>query len=200
MGNRKYIVDREEKDFHRLRQVLCNLFPYIMVPPLPKRQEGKKIDQDFCERLQKLFDRFLVSLSKNEVLKSCSFLLSFLQMDKNDQWANEKLKFKELKFRNELSEVHSCTGEVNVQERKAHSKFCEEAHEFVAEYAQLSSEAISLSKEIHYKSQQLAQEVSKLSQCYMKLGKMHKKVKINSQTQLFKRLGVLFNQTSEYLD
>lgn len=39
-----------------------------------------------------------------------------------------------------------------------------------------------------------------MAQTYEKLGKMHKKTKINSQAQLFKRLAMLFSSTSEYLD
>ena len=41
----KYTVKRTDKDFYTLRQFLYNIYPYIMIPPLPKMNDQTKEDE-----------------------------------------------------------------------------------------------------------------------------------------------------------
>lgn len=76
--------------------------------------------------------------------------------DKEAEWSAEKNKFKDLKFSKNLSDVVSVDGQVSVVDKKESYVFCSQLKDFVQDYSNLTSDAISLSKEVHYESTKLA--------------------------------------------
>lgn len=79
----KHIVQRRDLDFQQLRQVLLQVYPYILIPPLPISEETK--EEELPKRL-KIYNRFLKSICQSEVLKSCVFLLQFCQTADRKDW------------------------------------------------------------------------------------------------------------------
>lgn len=67
-----------------------------------------------------------------------------------------------------------------MQDRSDSKKFCDEIRNFSAVYAHIVNEATTLSKEVHEMSENLANSVGKLSLCLKDLGKLFRKVKVNS--------------------
>lgn len=85
--NKMYVL-RKDSDFYFLRKCLVELYPYIMVPALPKRKEST--NNDHLEKLQKIFNRFLSAVVKSEVLKTCQLVVAFLMQDQKKDWSNVK--------------------------------------------------------------------------------------------------------------
>ena len=65
----------------------------------------------------KLYNRFINSVCRSEVLKTCKLVQSFLQHDAK-QWNLEKLKFDKIKFSRNIQDVVSKDGVVSVQDKK----------------------------------------------------------------------------------
>lgn len=78
-----------------LRSVLLALYPYTLIPALP--QKNKSTTDEHLNELMKLYTRFISSVCRSEVLKTCKLVQSFLQLDAK-HWSLEKLKFDKLKF------------------------------------------------------------------------------------------------------
>lgn len=132
------------------------MYPYCLIPALPKENKSNKFDEESLQKLLKLYNRFFTSILKNEVLKSCPFTVAFFMKDKEAEWSAEKNKFKDLKFSKNLSDVVSVDGQVSVVDKKESYVFCSQLKDFVQDYSNLTSDAISLSKEVHYESTKLA--------------------------------------------
>jgi len=93
----KYAVDRKDSDFYALRRILVARFPYILVPPIPLKKETATSESEATKRMQ-IYNRFLSSINKSQVLKSSKFLVDFLRVVERTEWKfnkkiNEKLKF-----------------------------------------------------------------------------------------------------------
>ncbi len=111
----KHIVYRKDADFYHLRSVLLALYPYTMIPALP--QKNKSTTDEYLNELMKLYNRFLTSVCRSEVLKTCKLVQSFLQHD-SKFWNLEKLKYDKAKFTRNISDVVSKDGVVNLAEKK----------------------------------------------------------------------------------
>jgi hypothetical protein len=90
--------------------VLQQVFPYILIPPLPQRSEETK-EEELPKRL-KVYNRFLKSVCKSEVLKSCVFLLQFVQTADRKDWETQVKFNQKLKFARRIEDVVSNQGQV----------------------------------------------------------------------------------------
>lgn len=110
-GDRKDLIcQRQSEDFQALRQILSQIYPYIMVPRLPSKLDYK---EDKVDELQKYLQKFLTAVLQSEVLKSCKLVSHFLKLD-GKQWLSERAKFEKTKFSGRIADVTSLDGKVNV--------------------------------------------------------------------------------------
>ena len=74
-----WFVNRRYSDFVWLREVLCSLFPTILIPQLPKKKIGnRRFKEDFIAKRKKGLQFFLDEILKNEILKTAEPLFTFL--------------------------------------------------------------------------------------------------------------------------
>lgn len=140
-------MKRKDDDFYSLRKVLHNLFPYTMIPPLPKVKETKTGEKELRARVQ-LYSRFLVGVSRSEVLKSCKYVQQFLTVTDRKYFKIEQEAFEKKKFNRAIEEVISAEGQVSVEDRLDSKKFCDGIKTFQAVFTHITKEAIELSKEV----------------------------------------------------
>jgi hypothetical protein len=74
----KWRVKRLDSDFQVLRAFLLRQFPQTIIPPLPKKGKKRMTPKQLLRR-QHYYQRFLNTILKSSVLKTCPFLVSFLQ-------------------------------------------------------------------------------------------------------------------------
>ena len=60
---------RTDEDFYELRRLMVISLPYVMIPPLPAKNLTSQ-DRKIPKR-QRLYQRFLNSVLRSEVMKSC---------------------------------------------------------------------------------------------------------------------------------
>jgi hypothetical protein len=101
-----------------------------------------------------------------------------------------------IRFSRKIEDVVSPTGQVSVEDRTDSNKFCGESRTFSGVYKHIINEATMLSKEVHEMSENLANSIGKLSMCVRDLGKLFRKIKVNSQYKLFQKLSMLFKDQS----
>lgn len=63
----KWRTFRTDEDFYELRRLMVIALPYVMVPPLP-RKNLKAQDRKIPKR-QRLYQRFINAIHKSEILK-----------------------------------------------------------------------------------------------------------------------------------
>jgi hypothetical protein len=143
----KYIVQRKDSDFYALRRGLVQKYPYVLVPALPPRQR----DQTEAEasKRQQVYNRFLLGVSRCEVLKTSKYLFHFLKLVKRDEWKFNKQINENLKFSRRMCDVISEDGQVSVKYRKNCEQYSEKIKKWNEKYVNMTKEAANLSKEVH---------------------------------------------------
>lgn len=82
----KGTTHRTDDDFYEMRKLMIVNIPYLMVPPLPSRQNSsapKKI-----EKRQRYYQRFLHAIHKSEILKTCQIFVDFIKVPDRNEWLN----------------------------------------------------------------------------------------------------------------
>lgn len=147
-NDEEFKVQRRDEDFYSLRKVLLNLFPYTLIPPLPKEQKTKTQEKDMNNR-QHIYNRFLTSISRSEVLKSCRYVQQFVTIVDKKYFKLEQEAFEKRKFSKLIEDVVAMEGSVSVEDRTDSKKFCDGIKTFQEVYTHIIKEAMDISKEVH---------------------------------------------------
>jgi len=79
-----------------------------MVPALPSR--NPKVTESHFSKLLKIYTRFLQSILRSEVLKTCKLIVDFLKIENYQDWLLERTKFEKYKFSRQIQDVISESG------------------------------------------------------------------------------------------
>lgn len=75
----KWRVRRSHADFLTLREYLLRKYPQTIIPPIPRYSQKKRLTVKQIVKKQVYYQRFLTAVLKSQVLRSCQFLVDFLQ-------------------------------------------------------------------------------------------------------------------------
>lgn len=77
-----------------------------------------------------MYNRFLIGVSRSEVLKSCKFVVQFLTIVDRKYWKIEVDGYLKIKYNRKIENVVSLDGTVSVEERGESKRFCDEIKNF----------------------------------------------------------------------
>lgn len=140
-------MQRKDSDFYALRRSLVAKYPYVIVPALMPKQTATS--QSEAAKRQQMYNRFLLGISKSEVLKTSKYLVEFLKTTERQAWKFNKKINEKLKFSRKIEDIICAEGQVNVEENKKSQDFCSRIKTIVSQYATLTKDAIALSREVH---------------------------------------------------
>ena len=96
-------VQRLDIDFVTLRNYLVRKYPQTLIPPLPLVNQKKKLSKKQLIKKKFYYQKFLLTIMKSKVLRSCKFVVDFLK--EQDQY----------KFGHQLANKESKTGPKRVK-------------------------------------------------------------------------------------
>lgn len=74
-----YEIRRKDKDFNILHELLCKIYPHILIPGIPELKKASKLDMKALEKRAAHLESFINKILQSEELKSCPVLLEFLK-------------------------------------------------------------------------------------------------------------------------
>jgi hypothetical protein len=77
-----------------------------------------------------MYNRFLIGVSRSEVLKSCKFVVQFLTIVDRKYWKIEVEGYLKIKYNRKIENVVSLDGCVSVEDRGESKRFCDEIKNF----------------------------------------------------------------------
>ncbi len=107
-------MQRKDSDFYALRRSLVAKYPYIIVPALAQKQTATS--QSEAAKRQSMYNRFLLGISRSEVLKTSKYLVEFLKTNERQAWKFNKKINEKLKFSRKVEDIICAEGVVNVEE------------------------------------------------------------------------------------
>ena len=109
-------VRRRYSDFVWFHQTLLELYPYVVIPPIPKKN---KIGIDnfsnvFISKRKRYLEKFLKWLLANPVIKNSQLLYDFLSIEKDEDLNNKKLEYQKVDRPMNLLEFYAKDGKMNL--------------------------------------------------------------------------------------
>lgn len=122
VGRRKWRVQRRERDFYFLREILAKMYPACVIPLLPCNPL-KEFTTNSMERRKECFQHFLDEILLHPLLSTATFLYHFLSAPDKD-FEVQKYAFETLNPPRNVSECYSNTGVASVSFDKFLGQFC----------------------------------------------------------------------------
>ena len=113
-------VRRRYSDFVWLHQIVLQLYPYIVVPPIPKKN---KIGTDnfsdiFINKRMRYLEKFLNWLVNNTIIKNSQLLYDFLSIEKYEDFNKKKNIYQKMAIPINLMDFYSPEGLINLMVNK----------------------------------------------------------------------------------
>ena len=77
-------VERTFSDFIWIKKTLETFYPTAYIPPIPKIPFFHKTNDNYLNRKKRYFNKFLISLSQNILIRSTPIFLDFLTLNENE--------------------------------------------------------------------------------------------------------------------
>ena len=79
-----FYVHRRYSDFCWLQEQLMQLFPGLVVPPLPEKQVMRRFNEPFLSQRQRSLEKFLARIAAHEQLRDNGVVKAFLELESLD--------------------------------------------------------------------------------------------------------------------
>ena len=109
-------VKRRYSDFEWFHQILLDLYPYIVIPPIPKKNKIgiDNFSQIFVTKRMRNLEKFLKWLLENPVIKNSKIFYDFLSIEKDDDFNKKKLEYQKISRPMNLIEFYAKNGKMNL--------------------------------------------------------------------------------------
>ena len=109
-------VRRRYTDFVWLHETFLKLYPYIVIPPIPKKNKigVDKFSGIFISKRMRYLEKFLKWLVANPVIKNSKLLYDFLSIEKDEDFLKSKLLYDKKVVPLNLIEFYAPNGKMNL--------------------------------------------------------------------------------------
>jgi hypothetical protein len=109
-------VRRRYSDFVWLHQVIFDLYPYMLVPPVPKKNKigADRFSDVFINKRMRYLQKFMDYLVANPLIKNSKLFFDFLCIEKESDFNKNKNTYTKMKPPINLKEFISADGKMNL--------------------------------------------------------------------------------------
>ena len=109
-------VRRRYSDFVWLHQIIFDLYSYIIVPPVPKKNKlgGDRFSDTFINKRMRYLEKFLNFLVANPVIKNSKLFYDFLSIETEADFNKSKNNYQKMKPSTNIKEFYSADGKMNL--------------------------------------------------------------------------------------
>ena len=120
----KLNVRRRYTDFVWFHQMLIDLYPYVVIPPIPKKMVGvDNLDKIFISKRMRYLEKFFKWLIQNPIIKNSKLFYDFLSIENDEDFTKKKSEYQKMTRPMNLIEFHSINNKMNLvvnKEREAY--------------------------------------------------------------------------------
>ena len=112
----KLSVKRRYSDFVWFHQTLLYLYPYIVIPPIPKKNKIgiDNLSEVFISKRMRYLQKFMDWLITNPIIKSSDILYEFLRIEAEEDFNKLKLKYQKVAKPMNLIEFYHQNGKMDL--------------------------------------------------------------------------------------
>ena len=115
-SNFNFQVRRRYSDFVWLHQMIFDLYSYIIVPPVPKKNKigGDRFSDVFINKRMRYLQKFINWLVSNPIIKNSKLFFDFLSIVNESDFNKSKNIFQKMKPDTNIKEFYSENGKMNL--------------------------------------------------------------------------------------
>ena len=111
----KLSVRRRYTDFVWFHQTLLELYPYIVIPPIPKKMVGAdNLDKVFISKRMRYLEKFFKWLIVDPIIKNSELFYDFLSIENDEDFAKKKSEYQKKTRPMNLIEFHCKKDKMNL--------------------------------------------------------------------------------------
>ena len=166
-------VRRRYTDFVWLHQIIFDLYPYIIVPPIPKKNKigGDRFNDVFiCKRMRYL-EKFLNWLVSIPHIKNSQLFYDFLSIEKEADFNKKKSTYQKMKPPSNLKDFLSPNGKMNLGVNNEKETYFQSFKDNSANNQELLNKLNISLKQLKLQMDIFIQKIGEVSQCWEDLFK-----------------------------
>jgi len=155
-------VVRRYTDFEWFRQILINLFPGKVIPPIPKKNKlgGDRFNEEFLLKRIRTLEKFFALLLKDQGIKTSQVFYDFISIEEVNAFNDKKKYYNTIKLPQNLKDYKSLNGKLDVKI----DEIREETYQNIKSQIDKSQELLSkLNKQIKLLNNELTAVVTRLN-------------------------------------
>ena len=107
-------VKRRYGDFEWLRNIMLNLYPNTVIPPIPKKNFLPNYNEEFISKRIRLLNKFTNGISIHPLLKNSQIFLDFLIINDEKEYNNKKSEYNKIQSPQYIKDYKTSTGEIDI--------------------------------------------------------------------------------------
>ena len=156
-------VVRRYTDFEWFRQILINLFPGKVIPPIPKKNKlgGDRFKEEFLLKRIRTLEKFFGLLLKDQSIKMSQVFYDFVSIEEVNVFNDKKKYYNTIKLPQTVKDYKSLDGKLDVKIDETR----EETYQNIKSQIDKSQELLSkLNKQIKFLNNELSAVVNRLNE------------------------------------
>ncbi|KRX10816.1 Phox homologous domain [Pseudocohnilembus persalinus] len=163
-------VSRRYSDFYALRNVLLKLYPANIVPPITRRNKGKRnLSKSFVQKRLSILEKFLQKLVKCPELKGCPYIQRFLETTNEKEFKNLIREMEKVKEVHKLEEIRSIDGLIQSKLDKDINIYCQKSQEYYHHSDLIYKKIRQLSKQLFVDFYNVSNTLANIGECFSQL-------------------------------
>lgn len=191
-------VQRLDIDFVQLRNYLIKKYPQVIIPPLPKVNQKKKLNRKQLYKKKVYYQKFLMCVMKSKVLRGCKFLQDFLREQDQYKFGYDLSVKEQSRGPRKVKQIKTLTGQVLCEASDMAKQFAAGFGGFNSEYQRINNQISKRCKAIERASKNLGYQCFGLSTELDNLQDLiRKKTEIPQFSNLYQRMSDLMRMAGE---
>ena len=204
----KLSVKRRYTDFVWFHQMLVDLYPYLVVPPIPKKMVGvDNLDKLFIYKRMRYLEKFFKWIIVNPILKNSKIFYDFISVEKDEDFAKKKSEYQKMNKPLNLIEFQCVNKKMNLIVNKEKETYFQKMTENTNNNEILLNNLSKSIKELKYEFEILIEKMEEVQQnwevLYINSTKYFEDINISTtydkMSKLFKNWNESFKKINDLL-
>ena len=195
-------VRRRYSDFVWLHQVIFDLYPYMIVPPVPKKNKigADRFSDTFINKRMRYLQKFMDFLVANPLIKNSKLFFDFLCIEKESDFNKNKNTYAKIKPPINLKEFISPDGKMNLGVKQEKETYFQNIKDNCFYNQELLNKLNLSLKQLKVQMDIFIQKIEEVSQNWEELHKNSTKYYDDSNiTNTYGQMNKLFNNWADSL-
>jgi len=175
-------VRKRYSDFEWLKNFLSNIYPQMVIPPMPKKNFGYRFNEELISKRLRALEKFLNGISIHPLLRSNEAFYDFLSINNEDDFNNKKNEYNKIESPKFINDFKTKTGFIKISLSNDKEEYFKLIKENCLNYQINLSNITKAYKNLINTMISVSDQMKNISEIWKSLGKMSEQYNDNQNT------------------